>query len=45
MFYYNRIDLSEGTDVAKSITAMNLKLAPIGISDMGLSFRIMILRF
>ena len=45
MFYYNRTGLSQGTDVAKSKTAVNLKLAPIGISDMGLNLRIMISRF
>ena len=41
MLYYNRIDLSEGIDVAKAITVKNVWFVTIGFLIMGLNFNIL----
>ena len=41
MIYYNRTDISEGTDPAKVLTERNLWFPTIGFLVMGLNFKIM----
>ena len=45
MLHYNRIDLSEGTDVTKSRNSKNTRFVTIGVTIMGISFEILFVMF